>query len=535
MTKKPNWAALPAKLSVLMAAICLLLPSVGCKKRLRTDHSDHLQVSGFVDPDTFDWNRENSGAGLVDAITAPLIRLTSKGGLPHLAPGLVTKWESSRDGIQWTLTLREGVKWSDGQPLTPQQVVDSFARLLNPKTGAQDVQDYLVIENAKVFYEGSLTDFSQVGIEILKDKKIRFKLQNPTSFFPNLLTNPAVSPIRMDLMGQPGSMEGDPIGMVTLGPYQVVERKRDVYSLLARNPHYYGPPAKAPKVKVHTILSALTGTNLFEAGKVDLQLGLPAQNLKALQKTPHYRQQDNFALGYIAFNLKKSPMDNPHLRQAIARAIDPREVVKVLGGGKAAISTWMPNLLVSWDQPNQESLFNPAKARALLEKAGYLPNTLPKIQLLHHTYKNHQLMCENIQFQLKKNLGIDVEIVSMEWKSFLSKVKTDPPQIHRLGATPSVLHPVSVLSMVSNSYGSIKTGWHNEQYEQLLLKAMNTTEKEVLIPLVRKALELIRSEVPVVPIYSGTSLHLVSKRISSLPERYSSNFLANIPFKKDER
>jgi oligopeptide transport system substrate-binding protein len=493
---------------------------------------DLLRINTGETPVTFDWNVDRVGHLIIDAYTEGLVNYGDQNGSLILSPGLAKEWESNSKATEWTFILRSNVKWSDEVVLTPQHVVDSFERVFTPATGSKEAQNFFVIKNSQKYYQGKIKDFSEVGVKVIGDNRVQFTLEEPASYFPHLLTSSIVTPIRRDLIKKWGKSWSDWKNLVVLGPYLVTEVVHDEYVLLKKNPHYYGAPPVFSRVKVLSVDSAHTGVQLFDAGQIDFQVGLPSQNLPFLKEKPAYLQQKNYAVGYLGFDVRKEPVKEKKLRQAIAMAIDPQEVVKVLGGGKVAISDWMP-VGLEWERKKQKSLFDIQKAKQLFEQTNYKRRgTKKRIKLTLHNYKNHQIMCENIQYQLKKNLGLEIELEVMEWKMFLQQLRSNPPTMHRLGQTPSFIEPVAMLMMLGFERGQVVTGWNNAEYESLLTQALGETNLKKQRSLIAKGLNIIREEVPVIPIYAGTDVNLVSLRIARpLPHRDSSNFFALLKLK----
>ncbi|MBT4761790.1 MAG: peptide ABC transporter substrate-binding protein [Bdellovibrionaceae bacterium] len=512
--------------------LLFLITQAGCfSKKKANKNNNILVVNGFAEPESFDWHLDGTGSEVVDALAEQLIHIAVTSGKYKLKPGIVNKWSRNKKGDSWLINIRSDIKWSDGKPLETQHVLDSFIRLLNPKVGAKGVQQLFNIKNAKNFFEGKINNFKEVGINQVGTNQIRFTLDKPMSHFPYILTQASLSPIRLDILKKFTSPDLFQKNLATLSPFTLMEHKPGEYSILKRNPLYYGKPAETEKIKVLHLQSQITGVRLFETGKIHLQIGLPAENLNFYKKLPTYRNEETLALGYIAFNLRKKPMQNKWLRRAIAQAIDPNEVVKVLGGNKKAISLWMPRPLRSWDSLELEkNYFNPKLAKKWLKKSGYDVHSKPNITLLHHIYENHQLMCENIQQQLKKNLGLNIELNKMEWKFFLNQVRNDPPQIYRLGQSPSLPHATAVLNMLSTELHSVNTGWNNPTFESLLQKALLEKDKSKLDNYILEATKIIAEEAPVVPIYSGNNDALVSQKIKKIPSFNITNLLAYLSF-----
>ena len=272
-----------------------------------------------------------------------------------------------------------------------------------------------------------------------------------------------------------------------------------------------------------------TALNLFDSGKVDVLIDLPSTELAHLKKRPEYREVGLLTLYYYGFNVKKAPLDKAIVRQAIAHAIDRQEVTTMLGGGQIPLTSWVPAGMFGYE-PGRGSSFNVEKAKALLDQAGYKDrSTFPKITLGFNTNENHQRIAENIQAQLKRNLGIDVELNNAEWKVYLTTLRADAYPMFRMGWIADYPDPDNFMNLMTSYSENNHTRWKNKEYDQLVERAARELNKEERKALYSKAQVLLTEiEVPAVPIYSGVAHLMVNRRVEQFPV----NTLNRMPFKK---
>ena len=176
--------------------------------------------------------------------------------------------------------------------------------------------------------------------------------------------------------------------------------------------------------------------------------------------------------------------------------------------------------------------FDVKKANELLTRAGFKDrNKFPTIELSFNTNENHQRIAENVQSQLKKNLGINVELKNEEWKVYLNTLQVNPAHIYRMGWLADYPDPDNFLNLMTSYSANNHTNWGNKEYDQLIEKAASELDANKRKQYYSKAQKILAElDVPVAPIYSGVSQALVSKRVKNFPN----NSMNRYPFKRVE-
>ncbi|QXE34847.1 ABC transporter substrate-binding protein [Streptomyces sp. GMY02] len=340
------------------------------------------------------------------------------------------------DATEWTYTLKEGLKYEDGTPITSADikygVERSFAAELSG--GAPYLRDWLV---GGADYQGPYKDPKGLAsIETPDDKTIVFKLRKPEGDFPFLATATQFAPVPK-AKDDGAKYEEHP---VSSGPYKVVKNEDDGRRLLLeRNPNWSEKTDDQRHAYPDTIdvqsgldsavinqrLSTSSGPDAA-AITTDTNLG-PAElaqigsdkALAARVGTGHFGYTN-----YLAFNPKVKPFDNPKVRQAISYAINRTSVINAAGGSALAepATTFLPDQAAfgytPYDHFPAGKTGNPAKAKELLKEAGY-PNGLT-ISLTHSTVQNRETSPEvatAVQESLKQ-AGITVKLVGLEANAF---------------------------------------------------------------------------------------------------------------------
>lgn len=500
--------------------------SVGCtKKNGKIDYglslSETLRINISQEPPSLDWSKsiDTTSSLIENNIMEGLVEYNLNDPELGLQPALATAWKPNANASSWTITLRKDVKWTDGVEFTAQHVIDGWERLLNPATASQYAYFLFSVKNAQKYTEGKIKDFSEVGIRADADGNLIVDLEMPKSYFPYLLAHHATFPIRKDVVAKFKERWTDPENIVTLGAYKLKTWDHDKAIVLERNEDYYGEKAKTKYVLAYMINEMSTAINLFDSGKLDFQSSLPSRELRQLRTRKEYREAGTLGIFYFGFNTRIKPFNDVRVRKAIAHAIDRKQITDMLAGGQLPLSGWVPVGMFGYEA-DRGLKFDPELANKLLDEAGFKDRSkMPKIKLGFNTNEDHQRVAENVQAQLRKNLGVDVELANEEWKVYLASLKSSPPAIYRLGWVADYPDPDNFMNLMSSVSENNFTGWSSKAYDSMVDKAVSMTNKEERRKTYSDAQKfLTENEVPAVPIYSMVSQVLVSPRVEGFKE-----------------
>ena len=391
--------------------------------RFHLKTSETLRLNFDTEPPTLDWSKaSDTTSGLViDNLMDGLVQYDLNDPNLRLLPALARSWTPSDSARKWVFDLRDDVKWTDGVPFTPQHVVDGWHRLLDPKTASEYSSFLFPIAHAKEFNEGKAS-WDQVGVHITGPHQITVELEKPMGYFPMLLTHHATCPLRMDLIRKYGEDRWvEPENLVTLGPFKLKAWAHDKALVFEANPAYYEGAPKIKNIIGYIIQEPQTALSLYESGQIDAIQHLPSTQVRTLRGRPDYHEIGTMTIAYYGFNVQKRPVNDVHIRRAIGLAIDRREITKVLGGGQTTLSGWMPPGVLGYDE-KVGLHYDPVKARENLQiglKAlGYSSvETFPHLEIRFNSSEDYQKIAENIQAQLKRNLGVQVELKKRRMES----------------------------------------------------------------------------------------------------------------------
>ena len=451
------------------------------------------------------------------------------GANPEVKPALAESWTHSKDKRIWTFKIKPSVFWTDGKALKADHFIDSWERLLSPKTASEYAYFLFPIKNAQLYNEGKITNFKKVGVKKISETELQVELEKGVFYFPYLLTHTVTFPIRKDLIERKKSLWTEPENIITLGPYKLKKWEHDKALVLIKNKSYYAKPPFIKNIIFYIIPDEATIMNLYKSGRLDAAAPLISRDLPFLTKRKDHHSFNILSIYYYGFNTANPYLKNKKLRKAIIHAVDRKEIVQLLNRGNPVLKSWVPKGLFAHN-PEIGLSFDLEKARKLLEELE--PKLIPpKLQIFYNTTADHKMIAENIQSQLKKNLGLNVELNNQEWKTYLKRLQTKEVELFRLGWLADYPDPDNFMNMLAGFSDNNHTNWKSKEYDRMILSAMTMENTEFRRELYNKSQKLLLEEEAVVfPIFSDVSHILISPRI----KKYPFNVMSYTPFKNIE-
>ena len=442
-------------------------------------------------------------------------------------PGLAEKWDISPDGKTYTFHLRPNLKFSDGSPITVQDILFSFQRLADPKLGSPYNLLADNITNGQAIIDGKAKP-ETLGIKALDDKTIQITLVHADSSFLSICAQPELGIVSKDNVTKFGTAWTDPKNMVTSGAYKLDERVVQGYILESKNPNYYDASNVAiEKVKFFPIVDKNSSLSQYKSGGLDLTYLLPIDQYKTIKQTMADQEHTVSweTIEYLDFNMNSAKFkDNIKLRQALSMAVDREAIVKdVMGQDQKALYAYTTSTVeggkfadldydwASWPRSQQI-----AKAQELFKAAGYGPSNPLKISISYNTRDDHKKKAIAVASMWQQVFGtnsIQVTSSNQEWKTFLQARHKGDYDIARDGWVADYDSVDSYTNLYlcggpQNNAHSCTTG-----YNQLVSQAQNTQDANQRIALIRHALQLAMDNYVVIPLYQDTYYRLVNPRV----------------------
>ena len=494
--------AFPVIRLALAAALLLCLTACG-KSRPRAD----LVFINGAEPESIDPHvvTDQVGMRVASALFEGLCRI-DEAGKPQ--PGLAERWDVTPDRKTYTFHLRSNTTWSDGAPLTTQDFLYSWKRVLTPELAADYASQLYVIKNARPYHEGTLKDFTQVGVTALDDRTLRVELENPTPYFLDLCAFTTLYPVPQHVIEKLGTAWIKPGSLIGNGAYTLEDWLLDDRIVLRRNERYWDAANVPMKtIDVLPISEPNTAINYFLTGQADLIIdkGMVPTSLTAkLKQQPYFHTGPFLSSFFTRFNVTHAPFDNPKIRLAFSLAIDRKRITEKITqlGERTAFSLTPPGAGQNY-QPPPGPEFNPTRAQQLLAEAGYPGGKgFPRVEYLYFPKPVERNIAVELQAMWQEHLGISVDLAKQEWKIYLDSMKDKNYHLCRSSWVGDYNDPGTFLEMFLSSNGNNRTGWASPQYDELIAAAAREPDPARRNTLFQQAEKLlVTDDAVIIPIY----------------------------------
>lgn len=440
--------------------------------------------------------------------------------------GAAETWEISEDGTVYTFHLRDGLKWSDGSDLTAKDFVYAAQRVLTPATGGQYVDIVKgYIKNADKFYEGSASA-EELGIKAVDDQTLEITLNQPTSFFIDLLTMWVFDPVQqatVEANGDKWTTKAETY--ICNGPFKISEISTGEKIVLEKNENYWDAEnVTMDKITFRYILDNATALTAYESGEVDGIRNIPTSDYARLKaEDAGVNSVPNYGTVYYNINCSKEPYNNPLVRKALNLAIDREDLIKnvVQLDATPAYNFLAPGYMVDGKEMTEgvserelSATADSEAAQAALAEAGY-PNGegFPTLKLSYYTDDSVKKTAEAIAEMLETNLGIDVEVNSAEWTVFYDDVLNGNYDVAAMGWTADYTHPMSFMPLLVTDDANNTSFYSNSEYDSLVEQAKSETDSQKCAELILQAQDVAMNEYPFINLYYKNNNYLMKDYI----------------------
>ena len=436
--------------------------------------------------------------------------------------GTAESWSISDDGKEYIFNINKNAKWSNGDPVTADDFVWSWKRILTASLGSQYPDMLYYLEGAYEYHNGLIDDFDQVGVKSIDEHTLQVNLNNPTPFFLGLLSHYSTWPVHKDTVLKFGDIDdrnGEwtrPGNFVCNGPFQLKTWELNNKIVVEKNPHYYDASmVRLNEIHYYPVSNVMTEDRMFRAGQLHLTSTLPSQKCPIyIEENPNLRIDPYMGTYFYRINTENEVLKDLKVRKALAYSIDRQLLVdKVTKCGQIPAYSFTPPGTNGY-QPTTEIPFDPILAKSLLEEAGFSEeNPFPKLEILFNTNEDHRKLALAVQQMWQINLGIEVELVNQDWKVYLNREMIGDFQISRAGWIGDYEDPNTFLDLMRPNRGNNKTGWENMEYDALVEKANTINNQAERYELLYKAEEILIENMPVIPLYTYVRAYQLSSDV----------------------
>jgi dipeptide transport system substrate-binding protein len=460
---------------------------------------------------TFDPLMTDSGIDHISHLPIFGTLVETRRGTDELVPGLASSWAVSADGLAYTFELRRGVAWHASDEFKPTRefnaddVLFTFGRLLNRDSpfakAFPGVSPYVVSFGWEKLVR---------KVEKLGPHQVRITLAERDASFLSTLTQTfssqqsAEQGAQLLRAGTPQRIAQMPVGT---GPFQLKSFRQDSVIRYVKHPGWWrgGEVPRADQLVFAITPDATVRAQRLKRNECDIAAPVGPAELAELQKDRAIRiaTAPGLNVGVLAYNTKRPALAKPEVRQALDMAIDKGSIVRAVYGEAGTLAT-SPIPAASWahDATLKPVPHDPAKARALLQKAGVLPLnlTLWAMPVVRAYNPNGQRMAQMIQADWAK-VGVAARIVTYEWGEYLRRIDAGDHDA-ALGGWNGDPEPAGTAGQLACGAAG-GTFWCNPAYDRLLADARQVLAREERKPLYAQAQRLAMQQLPWTPIAYG--------------------------------
>lgn len=429
---------------------------------------------------------------------------------------------SSDDRLTWTFRLRPDARWSDGRPVVAGDFVYAWRRAVDPATHSPNAEDFRVIAGADAILEGKQTDPATLGVEAPDDHTLIVKLVNPVPYFLAQTATPPFFPVRKDVVEAHGDRWTLPEHIVGNGAFVLSEWRPRDRIVLERSERYWDRANVAlPRATMLHSETEDISMRWYDSGRIHwLNTIAPDKVVRMLSEAREDLHSGPMLCHVgIVFRLDRPPFDDQRVRRAFAMSIDRDRLVKhVLRRGDTAAATYVPVLfekLTGYRGPDGVR-YDPEAARALLAEAGHPQGAgLPTMVYIYNTYDTNRAIAEFLQRSLKENLGVQIELENLEWKSFLARLGEGDFQMAR-GSWCGLPDPSLWLEAFRSKAGSNYGGFASAEYDAVLDRIAAEPETAPRHALIAEGERILDEAQILAPLYFPVRYYLLKPFVHGL-------------------
>jgi oligopeptide transport system substrate-binding protein len=463
------------------------------------------------------------------------VGLTMKEPDGKIVPAMAEKWDISQDQKTYTFHLRDGLKWSNGDPLTAHDFEYAWKYALNPNTASNYAYQLYYIKGAQQYNESKEKDPAKlkaledkVAVKAKDDKTLEVTLENPTAYFDQLVSFYTYFPVNKKVQEQNPKWADDPKTYVSNGPFKLTEWKHKESLKMVKNENYF----EKDRIKLDGIDWAMvedenTAWQMYRSGQLDLSYPLPGDVVGQLksQNAPDFKIDPEYSTYFYRFNTTKKPFNNVKVRKALAMAIDRKTITEKIaqGGQKPAYA-----LVAEGSKDANGEDFRKvggdyfkedvAAAKKLLaeglKEEGM--NSMPKFNIMYNNLDLHKRIAEAIQEMWRNNLGIEVGLENVEFKVKIDREHKLDYSVARAGWIADFIDPMTFIDMFTSVSTQNDTGWKNKAYDAEVNKAKQSSDQKVRMQAMHNAEKILMDEMPIMPIYFYTKPYTVKENVTGV-------------------
>ncbi len=459
------------------------------------------------------------------SLAAPIINDLFEGLLgkdPALKriPGSAESWTISPDGLTYTFRLRPNLQWSDGVPLTANDFVYGYRRLVTPAVASPMAGQFYLLENARDIVTGKLPP-EKLGVSAPDPRTVVLRLSAPAPWFLDLVGALIVSPVPQHVVEKYGKDWTRADRMVTNGAYTLAERIPQTMTRLRKNPRYHAAASvRTEMVEWYPTQDLGTSLRRFQAGELDQVLNFPPDEIERLRREmpESLRVVPSLGVYYLAINLRKPQFADARARLALSLAIDREGLTEKLlrTGVKPAFAFVGTNFTgYAGVQLPEEALPFPARqaeARRLLAAAGFGPGKPLTFEYVYDTNEENRKIAVALA-AMWQAVGVKARPANVDFGQLNRQIRTGSFEVARWSYFASFDDPFALLQLYMGDNTNNYVGYRNPEYDRLLAQSNTIVDPKARFKVMEQAERILIRDAPIIPIFDYVRRYLVAPNV----------------------
>lgn len=449
--------------------------------------------------------------------------LVTKDEYGHYQPGVALSWESSPDFKTWTFHLRDNAKWSNGDPVTAEDFVYSWRRLVDPATAApySSFLTYLQVKNAQDIIDGKKPP-EALGVKAVDEHTFVVELEQSIPYAVGLTTHQSLLPVPKKAIEQYGSAWIRVGNHVSNGAYTLAEHVINEKIVFKRNPLYWNDKETViDKATFLAIENANTDVQRYRAGDLDItNSALPPEQFARLKRDlpGEVFTAQTLSTYYYEINNNKAPFNDVRVRRALNLALDRHIIVdKVLGQGQSATYVFTPPYIEEGEaiqQPayaTQPMVQRNQEAIRLLEEAGFSKANPLNFTILYNTNENHKKVAIAAASIWKNNTQglVNVRLENQEWKTYIDSRRQGNYEVARAGWAADYNQASTYANYFLSNSSNNTSFYKSEAYDKLIAQSYQAENAKERAVKYAQAEALLEEDAALIPVYNYVNPRLV--------------------------
>ena len=419
-------------------------------------------------------------------------------------PGVAESWRFSNNNETITFTLRQGVVWSDGTPITAQQFVDSWLYFLDPANASEyGYMMGMVIKGAYDYNSGRGRP-QDVGIRAIDDRTFEVNLVGPVPYALDMMGHYAFSVLPLHVIQRHGTAWTRAENFVGNGPFVLQEYIPNNRIVVVPNDRYWNKAnVYLTKITFLPIEDQNTSYNAYLNGEIDWGTDVPPARIDEVRLHRDYQVSPQLGTYYLQMNQTFHPaFTDARVRRALSMVINRDELMnRVIRSGELPAYSLVPPM--GDYEPTPGLRMDIPEAQRLLAEAGFPGGRgLPTFEYAYNTSELHRIIGEYIQQTWRNQLGINITLQNMEWATFLDYRSQGQFQIARAGWVADYQDPSNLLELLYSTSGNNEGRYSDAEYDRLIRQAATMPDGPQRNAVMRQAEDIgITRDQGVIPIF----------------------------------